>query len=891
MKLERPRGLTIDFKPSERQYELWNALQPNRCDKCGGTLEMRPHGVDMKGQTIYQATCTQCGNTDIPEQILGGGSAGGGKMTLLDSEICTPFGFRKLRELEVGSIISDPKTGGIQRIIHLHPIEKHNFYRVHFIDGTYVDCSEGHLWVCHESRKKLKRAKFNDISSDKVWLTKAMFEWYERKKNGMYKGKNLIIPLTEPVRFTVGCHRPEIDPYVIGALIGDGCITDSVLNNGYVEFINKDDEIAERFELAGYDMSDYRYKRGTNVKYYHIHSDFLIKKLTEYGIAGNNSLTHFIPKCYKMASIEDRLALMQGLIDTDGYVDSRGHIIYTTISKQLAEDVAFVVRSLGGVATITKNQAGYKKPGTNDYIQCNDAYDIQVRTKMNPELCGIDRKKSRAKYEYNGGASELGKRITDIEYIGIREGRCITVDNPSGLYITNDFTVTHNSYLGCCWLTYSCMNFPGIRMVVARKVRTVLEQTTWNTLKDVVRSWGLVEDVNYHINSQKCIMTFWNGSEIHGMDLTPLPSDPDFNSLGSLEITGAFVDEVSEVSEKAIEVLASRIRYKIEDTFIVGKLLMSTNPCLNWIRGTFVMDDDGNPVTPPIGYRYIPFSLFDNPNERFRAIYYARLLKIRDKATRDRLLYGNWLFVTANKMAAYWNFDGEKHLIANLKEKSYDPMRPLVLSFDFNVNPYMTCLPMQFDYDEKKVRVFPELIGYPKDKKNNTPAFTRWIAEELVRWGHVGGVLITGDPAGLARSTQTEEGVNNFTIAEKNLASKGLKPKRQLLNKQPAMITRLEFVNELFENYAGWTIEIDGRCHRLIEDFAYQKKNPDGTKEKKKVANDNGERVEKYGHASDCFDYSVVYYLSPEYEKYKSKAVEIVTTIDMNETVYGDFDY
>lgn len=75
-KLERPRGLTINFKPSERQYELWNALEPGVCDKCHGKLEMRPNGVDAKGHTIFHAVCSKCGNTDIPELILGGGSAG-----------------------------------------------------------------------------------------------------------------------------------------------------------------------------------------------------------------------------------------------------------------------------------------------------------------------------------------------------------------------------------------------------------------------------------------------------------------------------------------------------------------------------------------------------------------------------------------------------------------------------------------------------------------------------------------------------------------------------------------------------------------------------------------------------------------------------------------------
>ena len=579
---------------------------------------------------------------------------------------------------------------------------------------------------------------------------------------------------------------------------------------------------------------------------------------------------------------------MQGLIDTDGYVDARGHIVYTTISKKLAEDVAFIIRSLGGLATITSHPSRYKK--NEQYIECKKHYDVQIRLSDNSIICGLSRKKRRANKLFNGSVSELGKRIVNIEYVGIKRGRCITVDDPSGLYCVNDFTVTHNSFLGCCWLVYSCMQFEGIRMVVARKVRKTLLETTWLTLKDVLRQWGLKEDVNYHINSQTYTVTFWNGSTITAMDLTPMPSDPDFNSLGSLEITGAFIDEVSEVSEKAVEVLASRIRYKIENTFIVGKLFMSTNPCLTWVRSTFVMDDDGNPAVLPKGYRYIPFSLFDNPNEKFRAIYFNKLSKIRDKATRDRLLYGNWLFVEANKMAAYWNFDGNKHLKQNLFESVYNPMKPLILSFDFNVNPYMTCLPMQIDYESKIVYIFPEFIGRAKDKLNNTPSFTRWIARQLTeKWGHQGGVLVTGDPAGQARSTQTEEGVNNFTIALKNFSNNNLRPKLQLLTKQPAQSTRLEFVNELFNDYDGWTIYIDVRCHRLTEDFTYQKKNPDGTKEKKKVLMDTGEKAERYGHASDCFDYAMVYYLAKEYSKYKGNLGNIVTTISPNETVYGEF--
>ncbi len=895
-RLEKPKGLNITFKPSERQYELWNALQPNHCDKCGGKLVMKPNGFDKNGHQVYQATCERCGNTDIPEQVLGGGSAGGGKCTSLNSMICTPFGFRPLKDLKIGDIISNPLTGRQQRIIWIHPMGKFPFYRVHFVDRTYTECSEGHLWRAHKSRSKSKKAKLNpehyaEYGDDKIWTTKSMYEWYQKKKDGVNADNNLIIPLTKPIEFTIGGGKPRIiDPYILGAIIGDGCISENILSRGYVLFTTMDEEIKNKFIQAGYDMSCTYQKPNNRSINYCISDKKLIEDLHTLGIAGNKSKDHVIPKRYLYSTIQERLELMRGLMDTDGYVDDRGHMSYSTISEQLAKDVAFIVRSLGGVATITKNKAGYKNKN-NEFIQCNNVWDVQIRSKFGPELCGLTRKKERARYEFNGGVSELGKRIVDIEYIGEQESFCITVDDPSGLYVVDNFTVTHNSYIGCCWLTLSCMQFEGIRMVVARKVRKTLLETTWNTLKDVLRAWGLKQDIHYHINNLVYSITFWNGSEIIAMDLTPSPGDPDFNSLGSLEITGGFIDEVSEVSEKAVEVLASRIRYKIAETFVVGKLFMSTNPCLTWVRSTFVMNDDGEPVELPKGYRYIPFSLFDNPNEQFRAIYYNKLSKLRNKADRDRLLYGNWLFTTSNKMAAYWNFDGDRHLVHNLKEQVYDPMRPLILSFDFNVNPYMSCLPIQIDFDNKVVNIFPEYVGYPKDKRNNTPAFTKYISSQLVAEGHVGGVLLTGDPAGLARSTQTEEGVNNFTIANKNLTNTVLKPKVQLLSKQPAMITRLEFANEMFAGYNGWKIRIDARCHRLIEDFVYQKKNPDGTKEKKKVLNDSGDRVERYGHFSDCFDYALIYYLSKEYSSYRTATVDIVTTIDMGETVYGDFDY
>lgn len=890
MPLKAPKNLNITFRPSPRQYELWKLLQPDYCPHCGGHIKHVQTGTDMNGNPQFKPQCDKCGSFDLPQLILGGGAAGGGKMLLLNELVCTPFGFRETKDLKVGSIITNPKTGGMQKIIQLHPIETHPFYRIHFVDKTYVDCSEGHLWVCHESRKKLKRAKFNGISTDKVWETKSMFEWYERKKKGAYKGQHLIIPLTEPVRFTPGKSTLEIDPYVLGALIGDGCITNHIIEKGYVEFINEDMEIVAEFEKAGYNMNNRRKKeQDSNVYYFYLHEPALIKSLKKYGIAGNNSKTHTIPTAYKYATIEDRKRLMQGLIDTDGYVDDRGHIVYTTISEQLANDVAWIVRSLGGVATVTKGEAGYKRPFTNEYIKCNDAYDVQIRTKMNPELCCISRKKNRTTYEFNGGNSELGKRIVDIEYIGPRAGRCITVDDPSGLYITNDFTVTHNSYVSSCWLVSSCMRFPDLRAVVARKTIKSLRESTFNTIKAVMKQWGLKEGENYKINNLEGVVTFWNDSTITLKELEDLPSDSNFERLGSSEFTIAAVDEVSEISEKAIEVLFSRLRWKTHETFKTPRLLMTTNPTINWVRGRFVQDSDGNPIVCKEGEAYVPFSVFDNPDIAFRQIYEAALNKITDPATKARLLYGNWDYVDSNDAAAYWNFKGDVHLVDSLKEKVYDPLKPIVISLDFNVAPFMSALAFQVDYENKKLYILEEFTGKPEDKENNTPKFAQKISSYYLTKSHLGGLLVTGDPAGTARSTQTEEGVNNYTIFLSHLHP-SLRATTKLMPKQPPHKTRLEFINNLFNKMDGWEIQIDMRCRRLTEDFIYQKKNEDGTKNKAKVTDPKlGLKYEKYGHMSDAFDYGVCLLLSSQWKKFQQVSSGGIATI--NTPIYGTFDY
>ena len=129
------------------------------------------------------------------------------------------------------------------------------------------------------------------------------------------------------------------------------------------------------------------------------------------------------------------------------------------------------------------------------------------------------------------------------------------------------------SYLGCIWLLINCIRYPGSRWVMGRKELKRLKETTLATFFEVSNKFGFNKQFEY--NAVDGAIKFKNGSLILLKDLAYQPSDPNFDSLGSLEIAGAFVDEIAEISSKAIEVLISRCRYKLKQFGICKKIFMS----------------------------------------------------------------------------------------------------------------------------------------------------------------------------------------------------------------------------------------------------------------------------------------------------------------------------
>lgn len=193
------------------------------------------------------------------------------------------------------------------------------------------------------------------------------------------------------------------------------------------------------------------------------------------------------------------------------------------------------------------------------------------------------------------------------------------------------------SYIGCAWVIYSCIKYKGIRCLIGRSKLDTLKKTTLATFFQVCGSWGLKANKDYTFNGSSNVITFSNGSEVILKDLFSYPSDANFDSLGSLELTLAFIDECNQITQKAKAILSSRIRYKLDDYNLIPKLFMSCNPAKSWVYNEFYLLYKQNQL--PTYRKFVQALASDNVH--ISKHYEEQLLKL-DEISKQRLLYGNW---------------------------------------------------------------------------------------------------------------------------------------------------------------------------------------------------------------------------------------------------------
>jgi len=197
--------------------------------------------------------------------------------------------------------------------------------------------------------------------------------------------------------------------------------------------------------------------------------------------------------------------------------------------------------------------------------------------------------------------------------------------------------------LGCYWQIKRRLKYPETRGLIGRSSLKTLRDTTLQTFFEIAKNQNLKRGLHFDLTSAQdkerpnCIV-FFNGSFIYLRDLFLYPSDPEFDDLGSLEITDAFIDEISQVSQKAKDTVKTRIRYKLSDYNLIPKSLYATNPAKNWGYSEFYLPDKKNTI--PIEKKFIQSLAIDNPH--ISKEYIKSLRALPAGAQKERLLYGNW---------------------------------------------------------------------------------------------------------------------------------------------------------------------------------------------------------------------------------------------------------
>lgn len=416
------------------------------------------------------------------KRILIGDDIGLGKAEWVENDIFTPNGTKKMKDIQIGDYVIG-SNGKPVKVSGVYPQGEKEMYRVHFNDGASVVVCEDHLWAVKNSVRK-KRGNEPIILSVKEMLDENLEKTFKvkgynshrayrfrtyykiqngKKQDGTYRWH---IPITKSVSFKE--QNVLIDPYLLGALLGDGGITNSIIftssDNQILETVS--DKLPEGICLKKKKNSKYDYAIINKNKVKVGEKNMLTEYLRHYGLFGHKSDTKFIPDEYKFNSIENRISLLQGLMDTDGYVTSNKRKInsktqssvigYTTTSKRLADDVLFLIQSLGGIATVSNKIPSYTHKGEKK--KGKRAYTLVINL---PDICPfrlkrkVDKCMPKLKYKPY-------RCISNIEYVGKLEAKCIKVEAEDHLYLTENFIVTHNTLIGIL----SCLS-PQTRPCVA----------------------------------------------------------------------------------------------------------------------------------------------------------------------------------------------------------------------------------------------------------------------------------------------------------------------------------------------------------------------------------------------------------------------------------------
>jgi RecA/RadA recombinase len=354
----------------------------------------------------------------------------GGKEQPVSEPVLTPNGWVPIGDLRVGDKVIG-SCGQEQIVLGVFPQGKKDVYEVEFDDGSVVRCGIEHLW---------ETSSFQERHNGKKSSVKSL----EYIKNTLRYGSHLnhSVKIVKPIDFVA--KELPMPPYLLGAIIGDGGITSSVLisniDSEVWSGIERDMRSTDRYN--GYQIVPSDSTGITNrISFLNSRNNPVKDDLVFLGLFGLKSDVKFIPEVYKFASKEQRLELMRGLIDTDGYVNSKkSEVLYYSTSERLVDDVIELARSLGCLARKRFKKSSYVTvKGVRK--TCKDCFIATLHFPEGVIPCTIKRKVDALSYRQ----INFCHFIKDVRLVGEEESVCIKVSSLDSLYVTKDYVLTHNT--------------------------------------------------------------------------------------------------------------------------------------------------------------------------------------------------------------------------------------------------------------------------------------------------------------------------------------------------------------------------------------------------------------------------------------------------------------
>jgi PBSX family phage terminase large subunit len=678
--------------------------------------------------------------------LVAEGGAGAGK-TLKKGTLVVKFNGElvKVEDIKIGDQVMGPDSNP-RNVVETHsgygPL-----YKVHQTRGMDYVVNDQHTLT-------LKKADFSTKDKGKLYDSGN----YKRPR-GVYPDEPDIvdIPLPEYLEkgkkwkrhfygFSVGVDfpkntEPKVDPYFLGLWLGDGHSNSTTITTA-------DDEIVEflfNFASEWLLKTTIIRKKGTSARSYHLTNGnkggvatVLLHAFQHYNLLNNKH----IPDDFLYGSRKTRLALLAGLIDTDGSI-SHGGFDFIQKDEQLAKQVRYICHSLGLRCSCRKVKKTIKSIGFEGLY-----WRLHITGAVNMIPTKIARKQAtRTSHQF--GSTE-GATSIKVEPDGEGEWVGFQLDG-DGRYLLEDFTVTHNSVAAAQKVIMKSLKYPNSMTIVMRAWSPRLRVTAYRMLIQILNE----NLIPYHPNNTTMKITFENGSVIQGMAIVDSQGGEVAASIKSLtDISGMWIEEPTELSLEEFEMIRMRLRGRELPEGQSRQLILTFNPIdrNHWLHELFFDAQDQPFEDEDTSVRHYTYK----DNEFIDEAYKKSLENIKDKNRFKVYTLGLWGELGAMVYENWepWGFEP--------RETKFDT---IIGGADFGYShPSAFCV-MGIDDENHDLYVIDEV--YQREELNRD--FIDSIKSKLNANGIAENIPIYCDSANPASIKEMQIGGLNAQPAQKNV--------------------------------------------------------------------------------------------------------------------------